>query len=109
MSADASVPASVETQDRVDDQIECAKPPLQPAFLHSPPDSNDAGKSEASDSELSDLDDEPPLEDAPMLPSDVAADDDDIGDVQPDHWSSGNVPVFRPTMSQFADFKRFVR
>jgi hypothetical protein len=104
----ASEPLPVDTRDGVDDQIECAKVPLQPAFLHSPPDSNDAGKSEASDSELSDLEDEPPLEDAPMLPPDLAVEEDDIGDIEPDHWSSGNVPVFKPTMEQFKDFKRFV-
>lgn len=94
-------------QQQADDHIdESAK---QPAFLHSPPDSNDAGKSESSDSELSDLDDEePPLEDAPTLPPDLGAQLDDIGDVEPDHWSSGNVPVFRPTMDQFRDFRRFV-
>ncbi|KAH0496267.1 hypothetical protein TgHK011_003638 [Trichoderma gracile] len=93
-------------QQKADDHIdESAK---QPAFLHSPPDSNDAGKSESSDSELSDLDDEPPLEDAPTLPPDLGAELDDIGDVVPDHWSSGNVPVFRPTMDQFRDFRRFM-
>ncbi|KAL7926478.1 hypothetical protein ACQKWADRAFT_280422 [Trichoderma austrokoningii] len=107
MSTDGLVPASSEPLP-VDDQIECAKAPLQSAFLHSPPDSNDAGKSEASDSELSDLEDEPPLEDAPMLPPDLAAEEDDIGDIEPDHWSSGNVPVFKPTMEQFKDFKRFM-
>lgn len=111
MSDDACVPEPSEAlkeQEQVNDQIECAK---QPTFLHSPPDSNDAGKSESSDSELSDLEDEPPLEDAPMLPPDLGAEDgaeDDIGDIQPDHWSSGNVPVFKPTMDQFKDFKRFV-
>ncbi|PSR99240.1 hypothetical protein BD289DRAFT_47979 [Coniella lustricola] len=35
-------------------------------------------------------------------------DDDDIGEVLPDHWS-GTVPVFRPTMDQFKDFKKFMR
>lgn len=34
--------------------------------------------------------------------------DEDIGEVVPDHWS-GTVPVFRPTMDQFKDFKKFVR
>lgn len=33
--------------------------------------------------------------------------DEDIGDVLPDHWS-GTVPVFKPEMRQFKDFKRFV-
>lgn len=34
--------------------------------------------------------------------------DEGIGEVLPDHWS-GSVPVFRPTMDQFKDFKKFVR
>lgn len=34
--------------------------------------------------------------------------DEDIGEVTPDHWS-GTVPVFKPTMDQFKDFKKFVR
>ncbi|KAK1239464.1 hypothetical protein MKX07_008952 [Trichoderma sp. CBMAI-0711] len=94
-------------QQQADNHID--EPAKQPAFLHSPPDSNDAGKSESSDSELSDLDDEPPIEDAPTLPPDLGPQlDDDIGDVVPDHWSSGNVPVFRPTMDQFRDFRRFM-
>lgn len=33
--------------------------------------------------------------------------EEDIGDVLPDHWS-GTVPVFKPEMRQFKDFKRFV-
>lgn len=36
-----------------------------------------------------------------------ADEDEDIGDVLPDHWS-GTVPVFKPEMRQFKDFKRFV-
>ncbi|ETS02192.1 hypothetical protein M419DRAFT_79465 [Trichoderma reesei RUT C-30] len=96
-----------QQQQQADNHID--EPAKQPAFLHSPPDSNDAGKSESSDSELSDLDDEPPIEDAPTLPPDLGHQlDDDIGDVVPDHWSSGNVPVFRPTMDQFRDFRRFM-
>jgi hypothetical protein len=102
------------------EEIECAKTDetlpqknsqSQPGFLHSPPDSNNNLKSEASDSELSDLDEEPILSDAPMPapPSENGQDDkDDIGEVLPDHWS-GTVPVFKPTMDQFKDFKRFVR
>lgn len=33
--------------------------------------------------------------------------DEDIGEVLPDHWS-GSVPIFKPTMDQFKDFKKFV-
>lgn len=87
-----------------------------PAFLHSPPDSNNMTKSDGSDSELSDLEDEPILSDPPqpMSSGDNGASDenkekpnDDIGEVLPDHWS-GAVPIFKPTMDQFRDFKRFV-
>ncbi|KAM0275009.1 hypothetical protein ACHAQH_007658 [Verticillium albo-atrum] len=79
------------------DHIECAKP----TFLHSPPDSNNAAKSDGSDSELSELDDDAvdPANEQPV--------EDDIGEVEPDHYS-GTVPVFRPTMHQFKDFKRFM-
>ncbi|WDK10544.1 JmjC domain-containing protein [Colletotrichum graminicola] len=83
-------------------QIECAKP----AFLHSPPDSNNAHKSEASDSELSDLDEEA-VDPSATAKEDETPVEDDIGDVLPDHWS-GTVPVFKPTMHQFKDFKLFM-
>ena len=100
----------------VEGQIECAKQPM-PVFLHSPPDSNNAAKTDASDSELSDLDDEPILDDLPSAAAQTQAeqqpeqpqeDEEDIGEVLPDHWS-GAVPVFRPNMYQFKDFQRFVR
>lgn len=91
--------------------------------LHSPPDSNNAMKLDGSDdSELSDLDDpEPPFGEA-QLPGlteaghdatatadakSEAQEDEDIGEVLPDHWS-GSVPVFKPDMYQFKDFKKFV-
>ncbi|KAI1805121.1 hypothetical protein F4811DRAFT_517406 [Daldinia bambusicola] len=97
--------------------------------LHSPPDSNSAMKLDGSDdSELSDLDDPSFLDmdmdmdmhldiksssDAP--PPGPANDDqdvkqeedEDIGEIVPDHWS-GNVPVFKPNMHQFKDFKKFM-
>ena len=106
----------------------------EPSFLHSPPDSNNAAKSDGSDSELSDLDEEPILDDATLFaqgthafqakkneaPGDETAEkqdappqpgqqpeEDDIGEVLPDHWS-GKVAVFKPTMHQFKDFKKFV-
>ncbi|KAK2046648.1 JmjC domain-containing protein [Colletotrichum somersetense] len=83
-------------------QIECAKP----AFLHSPPDSNNAHKSEASDSELSDLDEEA-VDPSATAKEDETPVEDDIGEILPDHWS-GTVPVFKPTMHQFKDFKLFM-
>ncbi|OAA52874.1 jumonji family transcription factor [Cordyceps fumosorosea ARSEF 2679] len=89
--------------------------PSQPRYLHSPPDSSNAVKSDASDSELSELDDEPPVDAAPPgldasaeVPPAAEDDQDDIGDVVPDHWS-GTVPVFKPTMEQFKDFKKFMK
>lgn len=97
--------------------------------LHSPPDSNSAMKLDGSDdSELSDLDD-PSLIDIDVdmsspLPQPGHAtqdhdqdqesqqvnqeEEEDIGEVHPDHWS-GTVPVFKPDMHQFKDFKKFVR
>lgn len=108
----------------------------KPTGLHSPPDSNNV---DATDSELSDFDeaiadaDSPlaitakprqpapstTLDDAPASgagsetaqPEQVPTpeqDEEDIGEVFPDHWS-GTVPVFKPNMDQFKDFKKFVR
>ena len=94
-----------------------------PGLLHSPPDSNNAMNLDgsASDSELSDLDEladklndklpcpgepEPPKVVEPE-PEVVKEEEEDIGEILPDHFS-GTVPVFRPTMNQFKDFKRFV-
>lgn len=119
----------------------------KPTGLHSPPDSNNV---DASDSELSDLDeaiadadspnatpapasttapktanshpnsnnnnnhDDSPAPTADFEQKDKAPEqaptpgqDEDIGEVLPDHWS-GTVPVFKPTMHQFKDFKKFV-
>ncbi|KUI58908.1 DNA damage-responsive transcriptional repressor RPH1 [Cytospora mali] len=105
--------------------------------LHSPPDSNNV---DATDSELSDLDeaiadaDSPNATPAPARGTAPKTDssynthvpaptteseqngpeqvptpgqDEDIGEVLPDHWS-GTVPVFKPTMLQFKDFKKFM-
>ena len=91
--------------------------PAKPTGLHSPPDSNSAAKLDGSDdSELSDLDDaiadafrpDPPAPAPAASPAPPPAEDDDIGEVEPDHWS-GTVPVFKPGMDQFKDFKKFVR
>jgi hypothetical protein len=127
--AAATAAAPVVVQEQPQDQIQCAAQPA-PAFLHSPPDSNNAPKSDASDSELSDLDEEPVLDDVPtlvasMLPKTTenepsaspphaskaepeVNEEEDIGEVEPDHWTNG-VPVFKPTMKQFKDFKLFMR
>ncbi len=113
------------------EQPPAADTPKQ-AGLHSPPDSNVAMDPDGSDSELSDLDEladklgvaldddelaeefraeskvEPAAEPEPepeAAPEPVV---EDIGEVLPDHWS-GTVPVFKPTMKQFQDFKVFVR
>ncbi|OHW96553.1 JmjC domain-containing protein [Colletotrichum incanum] len=109
VSEPATVPAqSTTTADHDQEeptlgQIECAKP----AFLHSPPDSNNAHKSEASDSELSDLDEDAVDPSATAQQDEAPVVEDDIGEVHPDHWS-GTVPVFKPTMHQFKDFKLFM-
>jgi hypothetical protein len=88
----------------------------KPIGLHSPPDSNNAMKLDSSDdSELSDVED-PTLEtdQVPLFPTQPTTqqapemEDEDIGEVTPHHWS-GTVPVFKPDMHQFKDFKKFVR
>lgn len=120
VAVDAAVASPVASQGQSDEPIHCAKQPL-PAFLHSPPDSNNAAKSDASDSELSDLDEEPILDHLPVLleaptervvPAEPKSEpapeiEDDLGEILPDHWS-GAVAVFRPTMHQFKNFDRFV-
>lgn len=97
----------------------------KPTGLHSPPDSNNAMNLDGSDSELSDIEEvahklngtlddivgepvkeEPAPEPAPE-PKQEEEEEEDIGEILPDEWS-GTVPVFRPTMKQFRDFKKFV-
>ncbi|KAI0412893.1 hypothetical protein F5X98DRAFT_353597 [Xylaria grammica] len=82
--------------------------------LHSPPDSNSAMKLDGSDSELSDVEDptlEPdhiPFLHAQSTPQQAPQEEEeDIGDVTPDDWS-GTVPIFKPDMRQFKDFKKFM-
>ncbi|KAI2622598.1 hypothetical protein GGS21DRAFT_534568 [Xylaria nigripes] len=89
------------------------RPASKPIGLHSPPDSNNAMKLDGSDddSELSDV--EEPTFEPDQEPLHFQQDslekplDEDIGEVTPDHWS-GNVPVFKPDMRQFKDFKKFM-
>jgi len=99
----------------------------KPVALHSPPESNNAVDVDGSDSELSDLDEvagkldgelraklddethiEPKIEPKAEPEPEPQAEVEDIGEILPDHWS-GTVPVFKPTMKQFQDFKLFVR
>ena len=128
MSTEAASASALQSNDPVNssDQIECKKPlepSHEPTFLHSPPDSNNAEKSNASESELSDLEDEPSIQlmesaraaeeelvDESKPQEDVkpvAEPEEDIGEVEPEFWSGG-VPVFKPTMDQFKDFQKFV-
>ncbi|TVY84137.1 DNA damage-responsive transcriptional repressor RPH1 [Lachnellula suecica] len=69
-------------------------PTIEVSGLHSPPDSN---LKDASDSELSDLEDEHP---APAA--------DDIDEIEPSYYSNDGVPVFVPSMEQFKDFTLFM-
>ncbi|KAI0550413.1 hypothetical protein F4679DRAFT_573008 [Xylaria curta] len=103
-----------------DASADCADPhpSPKPIGLHSPPDSNNAMKLDGSDddSELSDVED-PTLEPdqlpflhaqpTPQPTAEPTPEDEDIGEVTPDHWS-GTVPVFKPDMHQFKDFKKFM-
>jgi hypothetical protein len=68
-------------------------PAVEANGLHSPPDSN---MKDASDSELSDLEEQP-------APPSV-----DIGEIEPSYYSNDGVPVFVPSMEQFQDFTLFV-
>lgn len=77
-------------------------PPVEANGLHSPPDSN---MKDASDSELSDLEDEQPAERPAEQPAPAS---DDIGEIEPSYYSNDGVPVFVPSMHQFKNFTLFV-
>lgn len=71
----------------------------KPANALTPPTSEELNdherKAEHEESELSDLD--------------LDLDDDDGEEIEPDHyWDGGKIPVFKPTMEQFKDFRRFI-
>ena len=73
------------------------EPAAKPANALTPPTSEEMNhevpQKEHEDSELSDLD----------------LDDDDGEEIEPDHyWEGGKIPVFKPTMDQFRNFKKFV-
>ena len=78
------------------------KSEAKPASALTPPTSEEMNideqkKKEHEDSELSDLD---------------LDDEDDLEDIEPDHYwdgeNGGRIPVFKPTMEQFRSFKKFV-
>lgn len=121
-----SIEAIGATAPAVAMDVELSTDSTKPIAPHSPPDSNNAVDVDGSDSELSDLDEvagkldgelqaelkaefeaEPRVEPKAEPGAESQAEDDDIGEILPDHWS-GTVPVFKPTMKQFEDFKRFV-
>jgi hypothetical protein len=100
--------------------------------IHSPPTSTSALNNDASDSELSDIEengDRIPKKsqaaqsevesnaaqpstaetEAPVAEDKGETDANDIGEVVPDHWDDeGRVPVFCPTWNQFKDFQVYV-
>ncbi|SMQ54670.1 unnamed protein product [Zymoseptoria tritici ST99CH_3D7] len=93
------------TADRAANASEAvAKPsiehPPKPTAALTPPTSeemNEMKNESQEDSELSDLD---------------LDEDDDMEEIKPDHYwdeeNGGRIPVFKPTMQQFASFKKFV-
>ncbi len=135
MSTEAIGAAAPETTIVMDVEQPAAAGASKSTGLHSPPDSNNAMNLDGSDSELSDLEEladklngtvdgmtidvdadheldldnvpEPvPQPDTTPVPA-VVDEVEDIGEITPAEWS-GTVPVFRPTMKQFKDFKLFV-
>ncbi|KAK5676819.1 hypothetical protein LTS10_010583 [Elasticomyces elasticus] len=79
------------------DPVKATTEPPKPANALTPPTSEemnvDERKQQHEESDLSDLD----------------MDDEDDEDIEPDHyWDGGKIPVFKPTMDQFRDFKRFI-
>ncbi|KAK5108171.1 hypothetical protein LTR62_008702 [Meristemomyces frigidus] len=78
------------------DGLQATKHNPKPANALTPPTSEEMNHNEHhhdnEDSELSDLD----------------LDDEEDAEIEPDHyWDDGKIPVFKPTMEQFKDFKRF--
>lgn len=87
MEAPADVVQSVETPPTVQQDDALPKAALTPPTSED----NDPKREERMSSELSDID------------------SDDGEDIEPDHyWEGGKIPVFKPTMAQFHNFKRFI-
>ncbi|KAJ8105904.1 hypothetical protein OPT61_g9895 [Boeremia exigua] len=87
MDAPADVVQSVETPPAVPHDDVVPKAALTPPTSED----NDPKRAERMSSELSEID------------------SDDGEDIEPDHyWEGGKIPVFKPTMAQFHNFKRFI-
>lgn len=71
----------------------------KPATALTPPTSEEMNNDVNKDNDESDL-------------SDLDLDDEDEEEILPDHYwdgeNGGRIPVFKPTMDQFRDFKKFV-
>ena len=90
-------PASHGEAAKVTTETEAVAP--KPANALTPPTSEemnvDERKQEHEESDLSDLD--------------MDEEEEDDEEIEPDHYSDGGkIPVFKPTMDQFRDFKRFI-
>jgi jmjN domain len=91
------------------DAMALPAPEREPVGLHSPPDSNSAPKDNASDSELSDLEpDSLEPEPGPEPEPEPAPETNELLDLKPAYYSDGGVPVFRPSMEEFADFQQYM-
>jgi hypothetical protein len=89
-AADAAAPPAAG---RDDDGLPPPPPLSSQSRVLTPPTSEDMGKCDESSSELSELD---------MDVGREEADDEDIGDIEPDHyWDDGKIPVFKPVSGLF--------
>ena len=94
-TANAAAPLSPAPHDEPKPTTETvAGASAKPANALTPPTSEEMNhENKDEESELSDLD----------------LSDDDMEEIEPDHyWDGGNIPVFKPTMTQFKSFKKFI-
>lgn len=104
MDAAGTPPATaVATAGGLSPEPQSVKPTIEtgakPATALTPPTSEEMNNDANKDNEESDL-------------SDLDLDDEDEEEIFPDHYwdgeNGGRIPVFKPTMDQFRDFKKFV-
>ncbi|KAG9680757.1 JmjC-domain-containing protein, partial [Aureobasidium melanogenum] len=90
----ATEPANVSSDAALPEASNLSKHP-EPAHALTPPTSED-NNIRVDDDASSDL-------------SELDLDMEDEEEIEPDHyWGDGKVPVFKPTMAQFRDFKKFI-